>query len=84
MPPWKPVQSCGVFDSPRVLSRENIVTIPPGDANDRVNADFRVPAFPAVNVHVWLIAPHMRLLGRKDACRCDNTCGTKPMSDQHR
>src|SRR2546428_83469 len=27
MPPWKPAQSCGVFDSPRVLSQENIDTL---------------------------------------------------------
>jgi copper type II ascorbate-dependent monooxygenase-like protein len=36
-------------------------TIPPGDPNYRVTAGFQVP----VNTHVWLIAPHMHLLGRK-------------------
>ncbi len=38
-------------------------TIPPGDANYRVTANFTLP--PLVNTHVWLIAPHMHLLGRK-------------------
>ena len=38
-------------------------TIPPGDANYRVTARFQLP--PLVNTHVWLIAPHMHLLGRK-------------------
>src|SRR5438105_2176478 len=27
MPPWKPVQSCGIFDSPRILSQSDIDTI---------------------------------------------------------
>src|SRR5437867_1692457 len=27
MPPWKPAQSCGVFDSPRILSQVNIDTL---------------------------------------------------------
>ncbi|HEX9492406.1 MAG TPA: peroxiredoxin, partial [Thermoanaerobaculia bacterium] len=40
-------------------------TIPPGDANYRVTADFSLPIFPRVDAHVWLIAPHMHLLGRK-------------------
>jgi hypothetical protein len=38
-------------------------TIPPGDANYRVTASFQLPLF--INTHVWLIAPHMHLLGRK-------------------
>jgi len=37
-------------------------TIPPGDPNYRVTAEFTVPI---VNTHIWLIAPHMHLLGRK-------------------
>ena len=27
MPPWKPAQSCGVFDSPRILSQADIDTL---------------------------------------------------------
>src|ERR1700736_1048515 len=27
MPPWKPAQSCGIFDSPRVLSQSDIDTL---------------------------------------------------------
>src|SRR5438128_4908796 len=27
MPPWKPAQSCGIFDSPRVLSQPDIDTL---------------------------------------------------------
>src|SRR2546423_1779862 len=42
MPPWKPAQSCGVFDSPRVLSKADIDTLaawanngaPQGNASD--------------------------------------------------
>jgi len=40
-------------------------TIPPGDPNYRVTANFTLPIFPPINAHVWLIAPHMHLLGRK-------------------
>ncbi len=38
-------------------------TIPPGEANYRVTASFQFPLF--VNTHLWLVAPHMHLLGRK-------------------
>ena len=27
MPPWKPAQSCGIFDSPRILSQPDIDTL---------------------------------------------------------
>ncbi|HEY3054047.1 MAG TPA: peroxiredoxin, partial [Thermoanaerobaculia bacterium] len=37
-------------------------TIPPGDPNYRVTAAFTVPLF---NTHIWLVAPHMHLLGRR-------------------
>jgi hypothetical protein len=38
-------------------------TIPPNDANYRVDASFFIPLpFP---VKIWLVAPHMHLLGRK-------------------
>ena len=40
----------------------NTFTIPPNDANYRVTAEFTVPF---VDTHIWLIAPHMHLLGRK-------------------
>jgi hypothetical protein len=41
-------------------------TIPPGDSNYRVTASFDLPNIPSLaNTHVWLIAPHMHLLGRK-------------------
>jgi hypothetical protein len=41
-------------------------TIPPGDANYRVTTDFTLPLIPfPINAHVWLIAPHMHLLGRQ-------------------
>lgn len=47
----------------RILPLMNTTfTIPPGDPNYRVTADFTVPI---VNAHAWLIAPHMHLLGRK-------------------
>lgn len=47
----------------RILPLMNTTfTIPPGDANYLVTADFTVPL---VDAHVWLIAPHMHLLGRK-------------------
>ncbi|PYQ56359.1 MAG: ascorbate-dependent monooxygenase [Acidobacteria bacterium] len=39
--------------------------IPPNDPNYRVTADFTLPSFPPINTHVWLIAPHMHLLGRQ-------------------
>ena len=40
-------------------------TIPPGDPHFRVTADFTIPTFPLpINTHVWLVAPHMHLLGR--------------------
>jgi copper type II ascorbate-dependent monooxygenase-like protein len=39
-------------------------TLPPGDAHYRVTTDFTLPIFPPVNVHLWLVAPHMHLLGR--------------------
>jgi hypothetical protein len=43
----------------------NTFTIPPGDPHYRVTADFQIPIFPLpINTHVWLIAPHMHLLGR--------------------
>ncbi|MDQ6800749.1 MAG: ascorbate-dependent monooxygenase [Acidobacteriota bacterium] len=36
-----------------------------GDAHAAVAADFTMPVFPLpINAHVWLIAPHMHLLGR--------------------
>ena len=38
-------------------------TIPPGDANYRVTASLGIPL--PVPVHLWMIAPHMHLLGRK-------------------
>ncbi len=38
-------------------------TIPPNDSNYRVDADF--PLQVPVATHVWLIAPHMHLLGRQ-------------------
>ncbi|HLJ75653.1 MAG TPA: hypothetical protein VKU62_13760, partial [Thermoanaerobaculia bacterium] len=40
-------------------------TIPPGDSNYRVTADFELPPISSFNAHVWLVAPHMHLLGRK-------------------
>jgi len=44
-------------------------TIPPGNANYRVTAGLAPPPYEKtplpVPVHVWLIAPHMHLLGRK-------------------
>lgn len=42
-------------------------TIPPNDSNYRVlaPADGKGFTIPFVNTHVWLIAPHMHLLGRK-------------------
>jgi hypothetical protein len=41
-------------------------TIPPNDSNYRVVAPPNGPfTIPFVNTHVWLIAPHMHLLGRK-------------------
>jgi hypothetical protein len=39
----------------------NTFTIPPGDPHYRVTADFKIPI---INTHVWMIAPHMHLLGR--------------------
>ncbi|HEY6843336.1 MAG TPA: ascorbate-dependent monooxygenase [Thermoanaerobaculia bacterium] len=48
--------------------------IPAGDPNYRVTADFSLPVFPPINAHVWLIAPHMHLLGRK--MRVTNTLVT--------
>jgi hypothetical protein len=38
-------------------------TIPPGDPNYLVTAQFTVPFF--VDAHLWQIAPHMHLLGRR-------------------
>jgi hypothetical protein len=38
-------------------------TIPPGDANYRVTASLGIPL--PVPVHLWMVAPHMHLLGRK-------------------
>jgi mono/diheme cytochrome c family protein len=38
-------------------------TIPPGDPNYRVTAQFTVPFF--ADAHLWQIAPHMHLLGRR-------------------
>ena len=51
-------------------------TIPPNDDNYRVSASFTNTLF---NAHVWLIAPHMHLLGKKmsvDAAMSNgtNTC----------
>jgi hypothetical protein len=43
----------------------NTFTIPPGDPNYRVTTDFSLPIFPRIDAHIWLIAPHMHLLGRK-------------------
>ena len=41
-------------------------TIPPNNANYKVNASFTVPAIPGVNMdtHAWIVAPHMHLLGK--------------------
>lgn len=38
-------------------------TIPPNDANYKVNATFPIPL--PVAAHAWFVAPHMHLLGRK-------------------
>jgi hypothetical protein len=38
-------------------------TIPPNDANYEVKASFPIPV--PVATHLWVIAPHMHLLGRK-------------------
>lgn len=38
-------------------------TIPPNDANYEVKATFPIPV--PVKTHLWVIAPHMHLLGRK-------------------
>lgn len=40
-------------------------TIPPNDPNYRVTASFTVPALSVFNAHLWVIAPHMHLLGRR-------------------
>ena len=42
-------------------------TIPPGDSHYRVTAGLPFPFGLPVNAHVWLIAPHMHLLGRSMA-----------------
>lgn len=56
----------------RVLPLINTTfTIPPYDANYRVTANF-VNVF--ANAHLWLIAPHMHLLGRKMRVSTQNTC----------
>ena len=47
-------------------------TIPPGDSNYRVSAALTVPIY---NVHVWLIAPHMHLLGRKMSVKANPLTG---------
>jgi hypothetical protein len=45
----------------------NTFTIPPNDANYKVMAGFDIPKIPffATDAHLWLIAPHMHLLGKK-------------------
>ncbi len=49
----------------RVLPLINTTfTIPPGDSHYPVTADFSLPLFPRVDAHIWLVAPHMHLLGR--------------------
>src|SRR6266550_4941498 len=52
-------------------------TIPPGDSNYRVTTSFTVPLIPLVNTdtHVWLVAPHMHLLGRKIAVKATKVTG---------
>ena len=40
-------------------------TIPPNDSNYRVAAEFSLTGLLAFDTHIWLIAPHMHLLGRK-------------------
>ena len=50
-------------------------TIPPGDPNYRVTTSFSLPVFPPINAHVWLIAPHMHLLGRKMNVKATNAIG---------
>jgi hypothetical protein len=50
-------------------------TIPPGDPNYRVTTSFSLPVFPPINAHVWLIAPHMHLLGRKMNVQATNVIG---------
>jgi len=47
-------------------------TIPPGDSNYKVSAAFQVPIF---NIHLWLIAPHMHLLGRKMSVKATPLAG---------
>ena len=48
-------------------------TIPAGDPNYRVTQSFQLP--PLVNIHVWLVAPHMHLLGRKMAVKATSITG---------
>lgn len=42
-------------------------TIPPNDPNYKVSASFTVPKIPGISTdaHLWLVAPHMHLLGKK-------------------
>jgi hypothetical protein len=50
-------------------------TIPPNDPHYRVTADFTIPTFPLpINTHVWLVAPHMHLLGRTMKVNAGSSC----------
>ena len=40
-------------------------TIPPNDSNYRVSGDVPLPTVLIPAMHVWFVAPHMHLLGRK-------------------
>jgi hypothetical protein len=50
-------------------------TIPPGDPNYRVTASLGIPL--PVPVHLWLIAPHMHLLGRKMTVTATQASGSQ-------
>jgi hypothetical protein len=52
-------------------------TLAPNDSNARVTAEFKLPVFPAINAHAWLIAPHMHLLGRKMRVEATSVTGAK-------
>lgn len=54
-------------------------TIPPGDPNYRVTAAIPIPM--PVATHLWLIAPHMHLLGRKMHVTADTPGGSQCLID---